>query len=232
MKFPLITILFLFLTGSISAQNFYKERILSRNNILSIGGGPSFAYLDNGGQYEELLFKINPIVSIGLDHRLTSSFFVSATAGIQWITHGGNPDAEILNSWVNKDGSFTAEGQVYYFDLMPGISLKRLGNHMKRTHFNIHGAVGLGILNAHTQQTKSFNPDETPTSHMVTTGYIPIKSTFSFWTGHFSDIALEFKIMFTFSDNLDGNVGFNLFGDHLFQSQIVYKRYLVQKSQK
>jgi len=47
------------------AQNFYKERI-SRNNILTIGAGPSFAYLDNGGQYRSFDFEIKPSVAVSL----------------------------------------------------------------------------------------------------------------------------------------------------------------------
>ena len=41
------------------AQNFYKEK-LSRDNILIVGFGPSFAYIDNGGPYRTFEFEVKP----------------------------------------------------------------------------------------------------------------------------------------------------------------------------
>lgn len=229
MKLFFKTLLFLLVSGSVSAQNFYKERI-SRDNILTIGAGPSFAYLDNGGQYRDYNFEIKPSISIALTKRLNQTFDLRATGGIQWISSGGNPPAVLQQIWSENFASFTAKGPAYYFDLMPSLNLISFGNHMNRSLFNLYGGLGLGIMNVRTEQTKSFSREETPTRHEISTGYVPIRAGLSYRIGPYSDIAGEGTMMWTFSDNLDGNVGSNRFGDHLFQAQIVYRRYFVPKS--
>ena len=223
------SLVFILISGGISAQNFYKERI-SRDNILTIGVGPSFAYLDNGGQYRALNFEIKPSFSLSLTKRLNPTFDLRTTAGIQWISSGGDPSTAIRDAWFANFASFTAKGQAYYFDLMPSMNLISFGNHMNRSLFNLYGGFGLGIMNARTKQTKSFNTEEVPTSHEITTGYVPVRAGLSYRIGPYSDIAGEGTMMWTFTDNLDGNVGFNRFGDHLFQAQIVYRRYFIPKN--
>lgn len=229
MKIFFKTALLLLVSGSISAQNFYKERI-SRDNILTIGIGPSFAYLDNGGQYRDLNFEIKPSVSLALTKRLNQKFDLRATGGIQWISSGGNPSTGIRDTWFAESSSFTAKGPAYYFDLMPSVNLIGFGNHMNRSLFNLYGGVGLGIMNVRTEQTKSFSSEEVPTNHQISTGYVPVRAGLSYRIGPYSDIAGEGTMMWTFTDNLDGNVGFNRFGDHLFQAQIVYRRYFIPKN--
>lgn len=228
MKFFINTAILLWMMGHVSAQSFYKEQN-SRDNILTIGLGPSFAYIDNGGQYRDLNFKIKPSVSIGWTKRFTDSFFLRATTGIQWITNGGDPSPEAQNMWRLKNASFTAKGRANYFDLMPGISLISFGNHMSRSLFNLYGGLGIGILTATTQQTKSFNRENAPFRQVITTGYIPVRAGLSYRLGPYSDISGEGTMLLTFTDNLDGNVGSNLYADHLFQAQIVFRRYFSTK---
>jgi hypothetical protein len=222
------TVLFTLVSGSISAQNFNKERI-SRDNILAIGIGPSFAYLDNGGQYRDLNFEVKPSVSLALTKRLNQSFDIRATGGIQWISNGGNPSSTFIDKWSANFASFTVKGPVYYFDLMPSVNLISFGNHMNRSLFNLYGGTGLGIMIAQTKQTKSFSSEEIPTNHRISTGYVPVRAGLSYRIGPYTDIAGEGTTMWTFTDNLDGNVGNNRYGDHLFQVQVVYRRYFVPK---
>ncbi|SEF96488.1 hypothetical protein [Algoriphagus boritolerans] len=229
MKLFLKTALLILVSGSISAQNFYKERI-SRDNILTIGVGPSFAYLDNGGQYRSLNFEIRPSFSLGLTKRLNQTFDLRSTAGFQQINSGGNPPTVLRDQWFQDFASFTAKGTVYFFDLVPSVNLIRFSNHMNRSLFNLYGGFGLGIMNARTKQTKSFSSEEEPTTHQVSTGYVPVRAGLSLRVGPYSDIAGEGTMLWTFSDNLDGNVGNNRYGDHLFQAQIVYRRYFVPKT--
>lgn len=219
-----------FLVSSLesSAQNFYKERI-SRDNILTIGAGPSFAYLDNGGQYRDFNFEIEPSISVALTKKITQLLDVRATLGYQGISSGGNPSGNVTNFWYQNFSSFTAKGPAYYFDVMPSINLVPFRNHMHRSKVNFYGGAGLGVMVAKTKQTKSFSPEEEPTTHEITTGYVPVRAGLSVRIGPYSDIAGEGTILFTFTDNLDGNVGFNKYGDHLAQAQIVYRRYFLQK---
>ena len=223
--FKLTSVLF-FLCASmnLSAQSFYKEK-QSRDNIVSIGIGPSFTYMDNGGQYRAINFEIKPSISASLIKRLTDRFEIRATGGIQLISSGGDPSKGVTDFWEANNSSFTAVGSVYYFDVMPSMYVVPFGNHMNRSMFNFYVGLGLGVMQANTDQTKSFSKDEVPTHEKITTGYVPVRGGLSYTLGPFSDIALEGTLLATFTDNLDGNVGFNKFGDHLVQGQIVYRRY-------
>lgn len=221
-------LLLLFGSGAIMAQNFYKERI-SKDNIVTIGFGPSFAYLDNGGQYRDLNFKIKPSVSIALTRKLNSTFDLRSTLGYQYISSGGNPPFTATDIWFENFSSYTAKGPVYYFDVIPSINLIKFDNHMYRSLFNLYGGFGLGVMHARTEQTKSFSSEEKPTKYQITTGYVPVRAGLSYKLGPYSDIAGEGTMLLTFTDNLDGNVGFNRYGDHLFQAQLVYRRYFVPK---
>lgn len=224
-------ILFLIFSETVEAQNFYKEKI-SRDNILSIGMGPSFAYLDNGGAYRTFNFEIKPSFSASIAKRLTPMFDLRATTGIQWISSGGNPSTKVRDYWYENNAAFTAKGSAIYFDMMPSINLIPFSNHMNRSFANLYGGFGLGVMYTSTKQTKSFNEDEVPEKFNKTTAYIPVRAGLSFQLGAYSDIAAEGTMLLTFVDDIDGNVGFNKFGDHLFQAQIVYRRYLYPRIEK
>ena len=229
--YRLILLIFMLGVSSLTfAQSFYKERI-SRDNILTVGLGPSFAYLDNGGQYRSFNFAIKPAISVALTKKMAQNIELRTTAGVQWISSGGNPSTAVTDAWFFSNSSYTAKGPAYFFDIMPSFYLIPFYNHMHRTQFNLYGGVGLGIMQVNTKQTKSFSPEETPISSNITTGYFPVRAGLSYRIGPYSDIAGEGTMLWTFSDNLDGNVGFNRFGDHLFQAQIVFRRYFVPRSQ-
>lgn len=231
LKLPLALSLLTMMLISISstAQNFYKEKI-SRDNILSIGLGPSFVYFDNAGQYRSLNFEIRPSASIAYTKKLSSIFDIRATAGIQSISSGGDPSFFVTNSWSSTSSSFTAKGSALYFDLMPTINLISYDNHIHRSKVNLYGGAGIGIMYSQTKQTKSFSEDEIPSENSITTGYVPVRVGLSLRVGPYSDIAGEGTMLLTFTDNMDGNIGFNKFADHLMQAQIVYRRYFVPKA--
>lgn len=135
-----------------------------------------------------------------------------------------------MYSWAANNSAFTSNGSIYYFDVMPSIYIIPFGNHMNRSMFNFYGGFGLGILHANTKQSKSFSEDEVLTRENITTGYVPIRAGISYTLGPFSDIALEGTMLATFTDNLDGNIGYNRYGDHLMQGQLVFRRYFFSKS--
>ncbi|MHA7128843.1 hypothetical protein [Algoriphagus namhaensis] len=227
----LVFILFVWMTCSLSSQgqNFYRER-MSRDHIVSLGIGPSFAYMDNGGQYRTFDFAIKPAISASLIKRMTPVIDLRATLGIQWIENGGNPSTPVRDSWFLNGSSFTAKGSSFYFDIMPSFNLVSFDNHIYRSKVNFYGGAGLGIMFTQTKQKKSFSEEERPTDNTVTTGYVPVRAGLSVKIGPYSDIAGEGTMLLTFTDNLDGNIGFNRFADHLFQAQLVYRRYFIPKS--
>jgi hypothetical protein len=157
------------ISGGLSAQNFYKERI-SRSNIFTVGIGPSFAYLDNGGQYRAKNFEIRPSFSLAFTKRLNQTFDLRASTGVKGISSGGNPGQALQDMWSANTASFTARGSVFYFDLIPSMNLIGFANHMDRSLFNLYGGFGLGYINVQTEQTKSFSSEEIPTRHQVSTG--------------------------------------------------------------
>ncbi len=220
--------LLVFTSGATMAQSFYEEKI-SKDYILTIGAGPSFAYLDNGGPYRDFHFAIKPSISVALSKKLTSAIDLRATAGYQYVSSGGNTSMSVANTWQRNASAFTAEGPAFYFDVIPSVNLVRFSNHMYRSLFNLYGGLGLGVLYSKTEQTYSYDSEEVPTKHETTTAYVPVRAGLSYRLGAYSDIAGEGTMMWTFTDNLDGNVGFNRFGDHLFQAQIVYRRYFRPK---
>ena len=225
----LFTLLLLTFGFESTAQNFYRERV-SRDNVVTLGFGPSFAYLDNGGQYRDYNFAIKPAFSLALTRKLNALMELRTTGGVQWISSGGNPPIVIRDNWYFSNAAFTAKGPAYYFDIIPSFYLIPFTNHMHRTKVNLYGGVGLGVLHAVSKQTKSFSPEEESKKYNITTGYVPVRAGLSLKIGPYSDIAGEGTMLWTFTDNLDGNVGSNRFGDHLFQAQIVFRRYFIPKS--
>lgn len=216
-------------SGLASGQSFYKEKI-PRNNVFSIGIGPSFAYLDNGGQYREWNFEIKPAISASYSRKINSMFDLRGTVGFQQISSGGNPPTVIQENWAKKESSFTAAGSMYFVDVIPSMNLIPYNHHMNRSKFNIYGGFGIGVMHVATEQTKSFEENENPTNHSLTTPYIPVRAGLSYRIGNYSDIAGEGTILWTFNDNLDGNAGSNKYNDQFAQAQIVYRRYLIPKS--
>lgn len=161
---------------------------------------------------------------------MTSVIDLRATLGLQWIENGGNPSTKVRDAWFAAGSSFTAKGSSVYFDVMPTFNLVSFDNHIYRSKVNLYGGVGMGIMYSQTDQKKSFSEEERPTSNNITTGFVPVRAGLSLKIGPYSDIAGEGTMLFTFTDNLDGNIGFNRFGDHLFQAQIVYRRYFIPKT--
>jgi hypothetical protein len=232
-KLSLFSVLTFFLLSSysLSAQNFYKEKI-SRDNIFSIGVGPSFAYLDNGGPYRDPSFNIKPSVSISLIKRLTNRFDLRASGGIQWLESTRNANPTIQGIWFENRSSFSVKGPAYYFDVMPSVNLIAFGNHMNRSRFNLYGGFGLGVMHTNTKQSNSYSADAVVYDRQITTAYVPLRAGLSYTLGPYSDIAGEGTMFFTFSDDLDGNADFNRYGDHLAQAQIVYRRYFHSRTEK
>ena len=214
--------------GSGYGQNFYKERI-SRDNIFTVGIGPSFAYLDNGGGYKELDFAVKPSLSIGLIKKVSSRMEFRTSAGFQEISSGGSPTQEMIDIWRLFNSSITVKGAAYFLDFIPSFYLVPFSNHMERSKVNFYGGAGLGTMLAVSRQTKSTNPQEKPYRSSIFTGYIPVRAGLGIRMSPYSDLGAEGMMFWTFSDNLDGNAGYNKFGDHLFQVQLVFRKYFVPK---
>lgn len=231
LNFITISFFAFFLLASYMAngQNFYKEKI-PRKTVFSVGLGPSFAYLDNGGKYTEGDFKIKPSIATSISKYLNRRIDLRATFGFQQISSGGNPSADLQYYWQSKSASFTTKGSVFYLDVMPTISLFPTPLYFNRNRFNVNIGAGVGVMQSFTQETKSFDVNEIPLKRVMSTVYVPTRGSISFKLTPYSDLALELSVLWTLTDELDGNSNTNRYNDQLTQTHLVYRRYLMPKS--
>lgn len=208
------------------AQNFNKD-ILPRPNHLYIGLGPSFMYADNGGGLRSSNFKIRPAASVSYGRRINYFMEVKGSFGFQMLQ---SQDAKyfsdsVIRHWQRNDQAMGIKGNAYYVDVMPVFHLP-YDRHIDRNNVNLYAGVGLGLMVVDKKETKMVNDALTEESKTLTVSYIPLRAGISYRIGPHSDLALEGTFLATFSDDIDGNVGFNKYNDHLFQGQLVFKRYL------
>lgn len=218
----------IFFSTFCKAQSFYKDGNL-RTSSLSIGVGPSFMYSDNGGVFKVSDFNWSPAFSIAYAKKIHSRLAIQTTGGVQFVRSGGQIRDYAIKKWEETGGAFSFKGQAYFLDLTPVFYVIPYDNHMNRGRFNAYFGSGFGIVHVNRTETFSFEDNATEFSANTTSTYIPVLLGFSFSLDQFSDLSLELKGMFTFSDELDGNQGYNEFNDHLFQTQIVYKRLLSRR---
>lgn len=217
---------FLFLSFFSLAQNFQKEIIPRLNNVY-IGVGPSFMYADNAGGLRNSEFKMRPAGSLGYGRKINPFIEVRGTFGYQML-ESQDPSYysdSVLRHWVATEQALGVKGNAFYFDLMPMFHLP-VERHIDRGDLSIYAGVGLGVMLVDKEEARVINNTPTVVDRSLSAVYIPIRGGVSYRIGDHGDLALEGTLLATLSDEIDGNVGFNRFNDHLFQAQIVYKRYL------
>lgn len=217
---------FLFLSFCSLAQNFQKEIIPRLNNIY-LGIGPSFMYADNAGGLRNSEFKMRPAGSFGYGRKINSFMEVRGTFGYQML-ESQDPNYygdSVLRHWVETEQALGIKGNAFYFDVMPMFHLP-FERHIDRSDLSIYAGVGVGVMLVDKEEARVTNNTPTVVERSLSAVYIPIRGGVSYRIGDHGDLALEGTLLATLSDEIDGNVGFNRFNDHLFQAQIVYKRYL------
>jgi len=222
----ILTYLFLFSSKMETyGQSLYRDQY-ERKHSIAIGAGPSFMYADNGGIYNSGDFRWNPAFSLAYLRKLGNRFALQATVGMQIVESGGAERDYAIEDWEDSGGAFRFRGQTYFFDLMPVIYLIPYDTHMNRGRFNAYLGSGVGFLQVRRKDAFSFDDNAPEFQKSSNSFYIPGMVGFSYSISPLSDLSLEFKGLFTFSDSLDGNVGYNQFNDHFVQTQLVYRRLL------
>lgn len=222
-------IIIFFLVGSTAfAQSFYRDRI-PRLNSVSGGIGGAFMYSDNGGSFRNLGFKVRPTGSLSYSRHLSALVDIKGTLGFQMM-ESQDPrrygDSTLLN-WYENDQALGSKGTAYYLDVMPVFHLFPYVNHIDRPAVNVFAGIGIGVMAVRTEELRGIDVNAPLTrQNAMTIGYVPIRAGASFRIGPHSDISIEGSFLATFSDDIDGNTGHNRFNDHLFQGQLVFKRYL------
>jgi len=225
-------LVWMFTVESSRAQSFYKKDNMPRNNSFSIGLGPSFVYAETGGQYSNLEFAIRPALSFAYAKKINPLLSLQATTGMQWIGSGGNPSQEAIDQWLANESAINFSGQAYYLDFMPMLNLMPFSDHNKRSQINFYGGIGIGVMQARTKRYYTLEENSREYTAIFPTAYVPIRTGMSYRISKIYDISLEGSMLFTFSDDLDGNQNWNAFNDHLIQMQIIFKKYLAAKSGK
>jgi hypothetical protein len=224
---PLITVLLIFLFQSVSAQNFYKEKF-SRNHYYQIGIGVGSMYGDNAGRVRSFETKINPAFALSMGKKIHNLIDLRGYLGYQRFSSQDieyfNPS--VINTWQVNDQAVQAKGNIIFLDIMPTLHLFKSASHTQRRKFDIYGGAGIGVLLNLSKETRLVDGTQTTENKTRPIGYIPLRGGISYKLDLYSDISLEGTLMLTFSDEIDGNTGFNRFNDHLVNGKIVYRRYL------
>jgi len=223
-----LTMIFASSGNNLLAQNFYKERA-GRNQTVGAGIGPGFIFADNGGIYRDFNFSLKPALSAHYGRRINSLLQLRATAGIQGLRSGGDYPVDVLQVWDLRKSAFRFSGTALYADVMPIIQLFPFVNHMDRPTFNWYGGIGIGFLQATSTLYYSMNQNSPSRKQRLLTASFPVRSGVSYRLGDFGDISLEGSLLLTMTDQIDGNSGYNRFGDHLINIQLQYTRYLKVK---
>ena len=208
-------------------QSFYEYKIPVDHAVV-IGAGPSFIYADNGGIYSKLNFKLNPSITAAYSRKLNRYFDVRANIGHQKVEGLKTTNATILDIWESRMSANNFSGRVNYLDIMPVFNVFPSDHAYLRTGFNIYGGLGLGLMMS--KVDLEYENERIVEDHKVTTIYIPGRAGISYKLNDKTDIMLEGSLLFSFTDNIDGNENFNRLGDHLWQAQIMIKRYLKPSS--
>ena len=218
----------LFLCCNIStAQNFNKDR-LPRVNMVYGGLGLSAMYADNAGGLRNLGVKARPSASISYARKINSFLELKGTFGYQMLESQSPEyfsDSTII-LWRETGQAIGMKGNLFHLDVMPMFHLNPFETHIERTDFNVYAGVGIGLMAIKKEEVRLVNNLPEVTDNSLTIAYIPIRGGVSYRIGPHSDVAVEGTFFATFSDEIDGNVGFNRFNDHLLQAQIIFKRYL------
>lgn len=223
--------IFYCLTLPTVGQSFYKEKT-PKNNIWALGIGPSFIYGDNAGPYGTWDFSWKPSIMGSYTKKFSRHLGYQLSTGIQWISSSeeGLYGPSIEEFWASRGSAFSFSGQAFYLDMMPVFWLFPYENHMNRSIFNLYGGMGLGATFVHRTESYSYDANALEIKANTLTPHVPMRAGINYKLDNWSDLSVEGTILLTFSDELDGNAGFNRFGDHMAQIQVVYKKHFNWKS--
>lgn len=225
--FPFLLAAALFFPFTVSSQNFYKEKV-SRNQYYQVGLGLGAMYADNAGRFRGLDVKTGPAVSLTYGRKIHSNINLNANLGYQH-TRSQDQDyftPQVIDTWRSTGQAVGSKNNMIYLDLMPTLHIFGSENHTQRKRVNVYMGTGLGLLLNLNEETRleANGPARSNNSRIV--GYIPVKGGLSYRLNLYTDIAFEGNLLMTFSDQLDGNEGFNRFNDYPVSGQLIFRHYL------
>ncbi|MBT0812562.1 hypothetical protein KIH41_14840 [Litoribacter ruber] len=193
---------------------------------LFFAAGPGFMYADNGGRLSMLDFKTRPTFDAGYIYHLTPKLGIRATLGTQWLQSNTQVPDRTIEKWGERNQAFAFSGNAYYFDIMPEITI---GDPYKKSPNRFYGGVGMGVLQVYRTQQTLIAENIITKDAFTQTAYFPIRFGYLRQLNLNWSAGAEGSFFFTLSDDLDGNVGYNTFGnDYLFQFKLAIRRTLYQ----
>ncbi|WP_439482684.1 hypothetical protein [Cyclobacterium plantarum] len=214
-------------SNTLYGQNFYKEKI-SRNQYLQAGLGLGAMYADNSGRFRGLEVKTGPSVSFTYGRKIHSNVDLRGNLGYQ-RTQSQDQNYftnQVVQSWRENGQAVGSKNNLIYLDLMPTLHIVGSTNHTQRKRVNLYLGTGLGLLFNLSEVTNLSENGSERKKRSQAVPYIPVRGGLSYRLNLYTDIAIEGSVLMTFSDELDGNVGFNRFNDYPVSGQIVFRRYL------
>ena len=214
-------------SGFSHGQNFHKD-IIPRVDNIYVGFGPSFMYGDNAGGLRNYQFKARPVVSLSYGRKINPYLEIKGTLGFQMLESQdpGYYADSVIAKWAETGQAIGMKGNAYHIDIMPVFQLTPFDRHIERNDINVYAGIGLGVMVVDKEEAMIVNNQPEIKNSSLSAVYIPMRGGISYRIGPHDDLALEASFFATFTDDIDGNVGYNRFNDHLFQGKIVYKRYL------
>jgi hypothetical protein len=223
MKTAVLIFLISFLSISlVQGQSFYNFHHQPKHSV-ALGVGPSFMYADNAGRISKFDVKIRPAITAAYMYRISPFVSLRASIGTQWLESNTQVDQRTKERWGERNQAFAFQGISYFADVMPIIHL--FPENYNPHALNFYGGVGIGALQVYrTQQIMVF---EQPRSEdgFTQTAYIPVRLGIARALNRDWKVGLEASFFYTFSDEIDGNVGYNSHGnDFLIQAQVMVRR--------
>lgn len=215
-------LIFLVLSSlNLYGQNFNIYKTPLENSVI-VGIGPSLIFADNGGVYNKFEFNINPSVTIAYDRKINHRFDLRVNTGYQKIQGLETLKQNVLDFWNSQSSAENFSGRISYFDVMPVFKLLPTNHVYLRPQLNLYSGIGLGVLMSNVDLEYR---NQNVSNHKITSLYVPLRFGMSYTIGPKTDLMLEGTMLYSFTDNIDGNENYNKFDDHFFQAQLMIKRY-------
>ncbi|WP_194778160.1 DUF6089 family protein [Pararhodonellum marinum] len=224
--YPIALLLYLLPSIACFGQDLYREA-LPRKHTVSFYLGSGFMYADNGGSPRTFDLRFQPMMAFSYGKQLTPMVKLTATLGFQGVrSNEGVFSESIYRQWAEEGQAYKFTGNATMFDIVPVAYLYPFENHMFRKRINLYGGFGLGVMSVSRTQYVFNETGDISQNASNTAPYIPVRIGLVVPFNGIFDLGIQGSLMYTFSDELDGNVGYNNRNDHLAQIQLTATHYI------
>lgn len=215
--------------NSAKAQDFYFQG-LPRPWSYEFGIGPAWTYADNSGAFRTRSFKILPSLSASMAKDMNKFISLKGTVGFQHMKGNLDTDPERdyhrRMQWGAEGNSYHFQGQAYHLDFAPVFRLFLGGpNIIKRSQFNVYASAGVGAMGIVSHNLIMQNDAPLKRRNNMILPYIPMRGGISYGFRPQWELAIEGSLLYTFTDDIDGHVGYNKYNDYLMSMQFKVRKH-------